>query len=49
MRFYPSSGHRLHKVFISYHHYNDQWYKNKLVEVGKEYGIFIDRSVDTAG
>ena len=37
-----------HKVFISYHHANDQWYKNALVDFGKNYSIFVDRSVDTA-
>ena len=36
-----------HKVFISYHHANDQWYKNRLIEIGN--GIFIDASVDTGG
>lgn len=35
----------MHKVFISYHHENDQWYKDKLVEIGRS--IFVDRSVDT--
>lgn len=34
-----------HKVFISYHHANDQWYKNRLIEIGN--GVFIDASVDT--
>lgn len=37
----------MHKVFISYHHHNDQKYKNALVEFGKENKIFVDRSVDT--
>ena len=37
----------MHKVFISYHHGNDQWYKEKLVEFGEQYSIFEDRSVDT--
>ena len=35
----------MHKVFISYHHRNDQGYKNELVKCGD--GIFVDRSVDT--
>ncbi len=35
----------MHKVFISYHHSNDQWYKNELVKFGER--IFVDRSVDT--
>jgi len=37
----------MHKVFISYHHGNDQSYKNGLIEYGKHYGVFIDKSVDT--
>ena len=36
-----------HKVFISYHHDNDQEYKNGLVTFGKNNGLFIDGSVDT--
>ena len=36
-----------HKVFISYHHDNDQWAKEKLLELNSKYDIFIDRSVDT--
>ncbi|MFM2590990.1 TIR domain-containing protein [Vibrio sp. TBV020] len=36
-----------HKVFISYHHHNDQQYKETLLEINKTYGIFIDASVDT--
>jgi MTH538 TIR-like domain (DUF1863) len=35
------------KIFISYHHRNDQTYKQKLVDFNKEHGIFIDASVDT--
>ncbi len=37
----------MHKVFISYHHENDQYYKNALVEFGYQHSIFIDVSVDT--
>ena len=37
----------MHKVFISYHHENDQLYKNELIKFGKDFGVFIDRSVDT--
>ncbi|MCY4589994.1 MAG: TIR domain-containing protein [Alphaproteobacteria bacterium] len=37
----------MHNVFVSYHHYNDQWYKNTLIEFGKHFGVFIDKSVDT--
>ena len=36
-----------HKVFISYHHDNDQWYKEELLRLNKESEIFIDGSVDT--
>ena len=37
----------MHKVFISYHHLNDQFYKNELIRLGNSFGVFIDRSVDT--
>ena len=37
----------MHKVFVSRHHSNDQRYKEALVEFGKQYFIFVDRSVDT--
>ena len=37
----------MHKVFISYHHANDQRYKEHLVEMGHLHRIFIDKSVDT--
>ena len=43
----------MHKVFISYHHTNDQIYKEKLLKLNDNYEflhghpIFIDRSVDT--
>lgn len=36
-----------HRVFISYHHANDQWAKDRLIELNNEYGIFEDESVDT--
>ena len=36
-----------HKVFISYHHDNDQWAKGKLLTLNEEHDIFIDGSVDT--
>ena len=36
----------MHKVFISYHHENDQSYKNELVTLGEQEGIFISQSVD---
>ncbi|EOZ0527119.1 TIR domain-containing protein [Yersinia enterocolitica] len=34
-----------HKVFISYHHANDQGYKNALETMNDEHQIFINRSV----
>ena len=37
----------MHKVFISYHHRNDQAYKNTLIDIGQSFGVFIDKSVDT--
>lgn len=36
----------IHKVFISYHHENDQDYKNELSQWGEENKIFIDNSVE---
>ncbi len=35
------------KVFISYHHRNDQFYKQSLLDFNAKHGIFIDVSVDT--
>lgn len=37
----------MHKVFISYHHGNDQGYKDALVDFGDRCSMFVDRSVDT--
>ena len=37
----------MHKVFISYYHKDDQYYKNELVEFAERNSIFIDASVDT--
>lgn len=36
-----------HRVFISYHHANDQWAKDRLIELNKQFDFFIDESVDT--
>ena len=36
-----------HKVFVSYHHANNQEYKEKLLELNELYDLFIDASVDT--
>lgn len=37
----------MHKVFISYHHKNDQFYKDKLIRMNEWYPTFIDYSVYT--
>ena len=37
----------MHKVFITYHHYNDQVYKEALLAINERHRIFIDKSVDT--
>ena len=37
----------MHKVFISYHHDNDQWAKDELLRWNQEEHLFIDKSVDT--
>lgn len=37
----------MHRVFISYHHANDQEFKNYLVLFAKQHKIFEDWSVDT--
>ncbi len=37
----------MHKVFISYHHENDQTYRDDMIEMGTDFGVFIDKSVDT--
>ena len=36
----------MHKVFVSFHHANDQWYKDELVKWGTENNVLIDGSVD---
>ena len=35
-----------HKVFVSYHHMNDQWAMNHLRQMNHDYGVFEDMSVD---
>ena len=37
----------MHRVFISFHHANDQEYKDALVKCAEEKNVFIDGSVDT--
>jgi hypothetical protein len=36
-----------HKVFISYHHANDEAYKKALLELNRRFALFLDGSVDT--
>jgi hypothetical protein len=36
-----------HKVFLCYHHANDQDYKETLLRLNELHGLFIDASVDT--
>ena len=40
-------GNHMHNVFISYHHQYDQAHKNELIQLGKGFSLFIDKSVDT--
>ena len=40
-------GNYMHNVFISYHHQYDQAHKNELIQLGKDFSVFIDKSVDT--
>ena len=40
-------GNHMHNVFISYHHQYDQAHKNELIQLGKGFSFFIDKSVDT--
>jgi hypothetical protein len=37
----------MHRVFISYHHKNDQYYKEELIRINQAHQIFIDGSVST--
>lgn len=37
----------MHRVFISYHHDNDQTYKEDLLSLNTKHEIFVDLSVDT--
>lgn len=34
-----------HKVFISYYHQEDQWFKNRLLQANDDYNLFEDCSV----
>ena len=36
----------MHRVFISYHH-EDRAYKEELLQFNRDYGLFVDGSVDT--
>ena len=35
----------MHKVFVTYHHNNDQRYKAELLRINRQHRIFIDNSV----
>jgi len=37
----------MHNVFISYHHENDQCYKNSLLDINNQHKVFLDGSVNT--
>ena len=37
----------MHRVFIIYHHDNDQRYKDELAKLAEANHLFIDESVDT--
>lgn len=37
----------MHKVFITYHHDNDQYHKESLLRMNEQHRIFLDKSVDT--
>lgn len=37
----------MHNVFISYHHANDQYYKESLLKMNENNPMFVDWSVDT--
>ena len=37
----------MHRVFVSFYHHDDQYYKDTLVNWAKENDVFIDGSVDT--
>jgi len=45
--FFNERNETMHTVFISYHHINDQYYKDRLLEINRYNPIFIDESVDT--
>jgi hypothetical protein len=38
-----------HRVFISYHHANDQEYKEALLHANRQFDLFLDSSVDIGG
>lgn len=45
--YYQNEVKEEHKVFISYHHANDQIYKEQLLRLNDQHKIFIDLAVDT--
>ena len=40
-----AKGNPVHKVFITYHHANDWWYKDELLRIHERHAVFIDKSV----
>ncbi len=45
---YMANAQTRHNVFISYHHKNDQYYKERLLTLNTAHKIFIDKSVDSS-
>ncbi len=43
----PLALYPMHRVFISYHHARDQYYKNYLIEMNRVHRVFVDMSVNT--
>lgn len=37
----------MHKVFITYHHHNDQAYKESLLQLNARHEVFVDKSIHT--
>lgn len=40
-------GAGVHRVFLSYHHANDQWAKEHIVNMNEQFRIFVDYSVNS--
>jgi len=37
----------MHNVFVSYHHANDQYYRDRLIVLNQAFYLFNDKSVNT--